>query len=110
MRLLALLAVAGLAACSDVAKLPPTAATGPDPQLPAPVERPIPTVHIAPAKGWPEGAKPRGAPGMKVEPFANVRIAHATSVPHRPEKTGAPRSPTRAGAARGPPAFASPPS
>ena len=42
-----------LAACGDSADLPPHATFGPDPTLPEPSESLIPTVDIAPAKGWP---------------------------------------------------------
>jgi glucose/arabinose dehydrogenase len=59
-----------LAACSDTARLPETAQTGPQPQLPAPRASLIPTVNIAPAKGWPEGAAPKAAPGFAVAAFA----------------------------------------
>ena len=65
-----LLAVLALSGCSDVAKLPPEATTGPQPELAAPQKRLIPTVHIAPAAGWPEGAKPQAAPGTAVQAFA----------------------------------------
>jgi glucose/arabinose dehydrogenase len=43
---------------------------GPDPTLPAPDKRLIPTVLIAPAKGWPEGATPSAAAGLAVAEFA----------------------------------------
>ncbi len=64
------LAVGALAACGDMAKVPLGAATGPDPQLPAPNRSLIPTVHIAPARGWPEGVKPAPADGLAVQAFA----------------------------------------
>ena len=64
-------AVAALAACGDMAKLPVSAGTGPDPQLPSPRQSLIPTVDIAPVKGWPEKATPQAANGLKVERFAN---------------------------------------
>ena len=60
-----------LAACSDIAKLPVSAGTGPTPTLPAPQRTLIPTVNIAPAKGWPSGATPQGAPGTRVVAFAS---------------------------------------
>jgi glucose/arabinose dehydrogenase len=59
-----------IAACGDVAKLPPSAQIGPDPVLPPPTKTLIPTVHIAPAKGWPDGAKPRAIEGTSVSAFA----------------------------------------
>ena len=43
---------------------------GADPALPAPERSFIPTVNIAPAKGWPEGALPTPAPGLAVNRFA----------------------------------------
>jgi glucose/arabinose dehydrogenase len=54
----------------DMAKLPESASQGDSPTLPAPVKRLIPTVHIAPAKGWPADAKPTPAAGLAVEAFA----------------------------------------
>jgi len=43
--------------------------------LPAPQRGLIPTVDIAPAKGWPEGAAPIAAPGLAVTRFADG-LAH----------------------------------
>ena len=60
-----------LAACSEVATLPISAGTGPQPTLPAPKSSLIPTVNIAPAKGWPQGATPQAAPGTRVAAFAS---------------------------------------
>ena len=59
------------AACGETAKLPFSAGVGPNPTLPPPNETLIPTVHIAPAKGWPDGAKPTSAPGTAVNAFAS---------------------------------------
>ena len=59
-----------LAACGDTAKYPPEAGMGPNPTLPEPNETLIPTVNIAPAKGWPDGGKPEAAPGLEVNAFA----------------------------------------
>jgi|GEM_PF-3891134 len=50
-----------LAACGETASLPESAATGPHPALPAPKETFIPTVNIAPVKGWPAATKPAAA-------------------------------------------------
>jgi hypothetical protein len=47
----------------DKAKLAETAAIGPSPALPPPNQTLIPTVDIAPAKGWPEGKVPHGGGG-----------------------------------------------
>ena len=67
---LALIVVSGLAACGDTAKLPSTAGMGPNPTLPAPFTSLIPTVHIAPARGWPAGVIPTAMPGLTVTAFA----------------------------------------
>jgi glucose/arabinose dehydrogenase len=63
-------AVALLAACGETATLPVSAGTGGAPQLPAPNKTLLPTVHIAPAKGWAEGSGPQAAPGTAVNAFA----------------------------------------
>jgi len=68
--LFSLLALA-LAACGEMAKLPVSAGTGPQPVLPPPQTTLIPTVNIAPAKGWPPGATPLAAPGTRVAAFAS---------------------------------------
>ncbi|HKE95815.1 MAG TPA: sorbosone dehydrogenase family protein [Povalibacter sp.] len=44
--------------------------TGPNPQLPEPQHTAIPTVNVAPAKGWPAGQTPRAATGLTVNAFA----------------------------------------
>ncbi len=59
-----------LSGCADKAMLTPMASTGPAPVLPAPEQRLIPTVDIAPAKGWPAGVTPRAASGFAVSAFA----------------------------------------
>jgi len=59
-----------LAACGEIAKLPETAGIGPNPTLPPPRSTLIPTVHIAPAKGWPAGATPIAAEGLAVSAYA----------------------------------------
>jgi glucose/arabinose dehydrogenase len=63
--------VAGVCACGEYATLPVAAGTGPDPQLPPPQETLFPTVDLAPAKGWPAGAAPVAATGLKVSAFAD---------------------------------------
>lgn len=59
-----------LIACGDVAQLPVRAGVGPHPQLPPPNPTLIPTLNIAPAKGWPANETPVAAPGMAVNTFA----------------------------------------
>ena len=56
----------GLTACGGMAKIPTSQSYGPNPILPAPTSSLIPTVKIAPAKGWPAGAKPVSLPGTTV--------------------------------------------
>jgi glucose/arabinose dehydrogenase len=89
-----------LSACGEMSKLPSGADTGPNPTLPEPNTTLIPTVKIAPAKGWPAGVTPRAAPGTRVSAFAtglqhprwvyvlpngDVLVAEA-SAPERPEE------------------------
>ncbi len=70
----ALLAAAGLtcllAACAPVA---PSSSpdSGSAPTLPAPQRSLLPTVNIAPARGWPSGVVPRAAAGTRVGAFAS---------------------------------------
>jgi glucose/arabinose dehydrogenase len=63
--------VLALAACGEMATLPISAGIGPKPTLPAPQRTLIPTVNIAPAKGWPPGAMPQAARGTRVNAFAS---------------------------------------
>ncbi|MDQ3201002.1 MAG: sorbosone dehydrogenase family protein, partial [Pseudomonadota bacterium] len=60
----------GLAACGETSTLQVSDGTGPSPKLPEPNKTLIPTVNIAPAIGWPEGAKPVPAAGTQVAAFA----------------------------------------
>jgi glucose/arabinose dehydrogenase len=60
-----------LVACGEMATLPVSAGSGLRPTLPTPVQASIPTVNIAPAIGWPVGAKPTAAPGTRVAAFAS---------------------------------------
>ena len=66
----ATVAVLSLAGCGDQASLPVSAGTGPNPTLPAPKSSLIPTVNIADAIGWPQGAQPTAAQGLSVTAFA----------------------------------------
>jgi glucose/arabinose dehydrogenase len=66
-----IIAVAGgLAACGETSSLQVSDGTGPSPKLPEPNKTLIPTVNIAPAVGWPEGAKPTAVAGTQVAAFA----------------------------------------
>lgn len=95
-----LIAALVLSACTEMSKLPPGADSGPNPALPEPTSTLIPTVKIAPAKGWPEGATPKAASGTRVAAFAtglqhprwvyvlpngDVLVAE-TAAPERPEE------------------------
>ena len=95
-----LIAVLVLSACAEMARLPSGADTGPNPTLPEPNSTLIPTVKIAPAKGWPTGVTPKAAAGTRVAAFAtglqhprwvyvlpngDVLVAEA-SAPERPEE------------------------
>jgi glucose/arabinose dehydrogenase len=67
--LAAIFAFATLAGCES-ASVPLDAGTGPDPVLPPPTRPLVPTVDIAPAKGWPDGVAPTPAHGLAVNAFA----------------------------------------
>jgi glucose/arabinose dehydrogenase len=62
--------VLGLGACAGGTALPTEAGFGPNPELPAPRQGVLPTVNIALATGWPEGATPIAAAGLRVQAFA----------------------------------------
>jgi glucose/arabinose dehydrogenase len=68
--LVPLLGAALLAGCGNSARLPVEAGTGPQPTLPAPKKSLLPTVNVAPARGWSEGNQPVGAQGTTVTAFA----------------------------------------
>jgi glucose/arabinose dehydrogenase len=59
-----------LSGCGEMATLPEQAGMGSHPTLPPPNPTLLPTVNIAPAKGWPAGAKPQAAAGLAVNAFA----------------------------------------
>ncbi|MCJ0826600.1 sorbosone dehydrogenase family protein [Luteimonas sp. 50] len=69
------LALLCLAGCGESARLAVRDGIGPDPQLPAPRQGLLPTVNIAPARGWPAGAIPAAAPGFAVNAYASG-LAH----------------------------------
>lgn len=100
----ALISLAGvlLCACGDTAQLTVADGTGPQPRLQAPRPTLIPTVNIAPARGWPAGVVPQAAVGLRVSAFAagldhprwlmvlpngDVLVAE-TNAPQRPEDAG----------------------
>ena len=56
--------------CTMPSKSPITESYGSKPHLPQPKTGLLPTVNIAPAKGWPEGKMPTPAIGLKVQAFA----------------------------------------
>src|SRR5262245_31586921 len=62
------------AGCSSLsvesAKVPIAQGYGPKPVLPKPNPTAIPTINIAPARGWAKAATPRPAPGLGVNEFA----------------------------------------
>lgn len=70
-RLVGVIALAAsLVACGETSNLRVEDGTGPSPKLPEPNKTLIPTVNIAPAVGWANGAKPIAAPGTQVAAFA----------------------------------------
>ncbi|AOE61726.1 sorbosone dehydrogenase family protein [Pseudomonas corrugata] len=68
--LLIIALAAGLVACGESSTLQVSDGTGPSPKLPEPNKTLVPTVNIAEAVGWPQGAKPTAAEGLKVVAFA----------------------------------------
>ncbi|MEW9902504.1 PQQ-dependent sugar dehydrogenase [Pseudomonas putida] len=67
---IALALSASLGACGESARLEVSDGFGPLPRLPEPNKTLIPTVNIAPAIGWPDGATPTPAAGTQVVAFA----------------------------------------
>ncbi|MDT8429729.1 MAG: sorbosone dehydrogenase family protein [Pseudomonadales bacterium] len=59
-----------LSGCGETAMLPVMAGYGPQPELPPPRQRLIPTINIARVSGWAEGQRPRAADGLQVNAFA----------------------------------------
>jgi len=60
-----------LVGCGEEATLSVQAGTGPEPELPPPVQTIFPTVVIAEATGWPDGKAPKAADGLAVSAFAS---------------------------------------
>jgi glucose/arabinose dehydrogenase len=89
-----------LAACASThSTLPTDAGSGPNPTLPQPESKAVPTVKVAPAKGWSGEQKPTAATGFAVSSYAadldhprwlyvlpngDVLVAE-TNAPERPE-------------------------
>ena len=69
-QLLAAASLLALASCGDRAKQDVAAGTGPHPVLLPEQHDTIPTLNIAPARGWAAGAKPIAAPGLAVTQLA----------------------------------------
>jgi glucose/arabinose dehydrogenase len=70
MRSAAVTVAVALAAVLGAADAEEQTGFGPNPQLPEPQPSLLPTVNIAPAASWPEGAKPTPAAGLEVTEFA----------------------------------------
>jgi glucose/arabinose dehydrogenase len=74
---IALLGAASLGGCAQQAISQPTSAGGytpgfgPNPALPAPERSLIPTLNIAPAEPWPQGARPTPAAGLAATAYAS---------------------------------------
>jgi glucose/arabinose dehydrogenase len=68
--LLAGVAALVLAACAGKADEPVSVAMGESPDLPEPSSAALPTVKVAEAVGWAEGAAPAAAQGLRVQAFA----------------------------------------
>lgn len=60
-----------LGGCGETARLTVAEGTGAQPRWVEPRPTLVPTVNIAPARGWPEGATPQAAAGLRVAAFAH---------------------------------------
>ncbi|QTC90378.1 PQQ-dependent sugar dehydrogenase [Brevundimonas goettingensis] len=91
-----------LASCGGQESLDPSVGFGPSPTLPKPHAGLFPTVKVADAVGWPAGAMPTPAAGLKVQPFASglnhprwlyrlpngdILVAETNAPPKPPEKS-----------------------
>jgi glucose/arabinose dehydrogenase len=63
-------ALLALGACAEPARFTIAEGSGNNPALPTPSRAWIPTVNIAPARGWPDGVMPTPARGLRVQAFA----------------------------------------
>src|SRR4051794_1388448 len=74
--LLAAAALTALGACAGIVETDrgpvasPPETVGPNPKLPPVDKHLLPTMQVAPAKGWAAGEKPVAAPGLAVNAFA----------------------------------------
>ncbi len=69
-------ALVAAAACAGPQRVARSTQTGPGPDLPAPqAQGLVPTVNIAPAKGWTGNEAPQAAPGLQANLFADG-LAH----------------------------------
>ncbi len=68
--IVALLALLILCGCHEAARFSVEEGSGPQPALPAPNPGLLPTVNIAPAKGWPDGVVPTAGENLAVAAFA----------------------------------------
>src|SRR5436189_3749711 len=71
MRPLLVALATALAACGSPSTQPESSGVGPDPVLAAPQKAAIPTVSVAKATGWPQGARPTAPAGWKVTAVAS---------------------------------------
>jgi len=60
-----------LGGCASGPQSAPDAGLGPNPVLPQPKTSLLPTVNVAPAKGWPSGRTPLAAAGLATNAFAS---------------------------------------
>lgn len=63
--------LAALVGCGQTSVLRADAGVGAHPTLPEPEHALLPTLNIAPARGWPADAAPQAAPGLRVVAFAS---------------------------------------
>ena len=94
-----LTAAVAAGACSERATLPVESGIGPNPTLPAPNKTLIPTVKIAPARGWPTGASRSPRRASTVNAFA-TGLEHPRWLLRAAERRRAGRRDQRAAQAR----------
>lgn len=101
-----LVVAASGAACGGSARLSVEQGTGPTPRLPGPTTSLFPTIKVATAIGWPEGAVPRAAEGLVVAAYASG-LDHPRWLHTLPNgdvlvaETNAPERPLQGGGIRG---------